>query len=98
MDYESFEMTGIGQSIFGNSNTCTLHTITINSAGGIPPALLVHKLTAPTTSVQIANVNHGATGGVTLLYDAACPNGFIVSWVAGVGDITVTFRETALGQ
>lgn len=99
MDYEAFEMTKPVQLVFGNGNQAVLQALTINSSGGTSPAIQIWRISAAQGSSSIATITHPSNAaGVTLWYNASCPKGFIVNWATGIGDITVTYRETALGQ
>ncbi len=93
MGWEPLELTATGTTVIGNGNPTDFHAVTINSAGANPPLIQIYQLTSRTASSSVALVNHGATGGVTLWYDMASSFGFILNWISGVGDLTVTYRE-----
>jgi hypothetical protein len=94
MDFETTELTAISSTLFGNGNPSTLQAVTVNSVGGSGMSVQIWKLTAATTSASISTMSHapGVTGA-TFWYNAACPFGFIVNWLAGVGDLTISYRE-----
>jgi hypothetical protein len=91
-----FETVGIPtptlvQTVIGHGNPTTLQSITINSAG--TTTVQLWKVSG-TTSTNVGNINHTATAAVTLWYNAAAQNGWIINEAGGVGhDMTISFRE-----